>query len=185
MKLYVFDNKNLQFKQITLRQYILGFLITGLIFSSLGFTGAIKFNTLIEKIPVIIRLNEEEFNEENLIKEIQKLNIKFGNIVYSQCIVEGASKTGERWKNPIFINGNNFLGLKKAYSRPSTAIAWGNDDYCIYNNWRDCLIDYSLYQAQNCRNIHNEKEYLIFLKEMGYSVNLNYISLLNKVNENK
>lgn len=179
--LYKYDNKTLQFKQISIKQYVLVFLAIALIFSSLGFTGAIKFNLLVEKIPIIIRLNEEEFNEENLKAEIKKLNLKFPEVVYKQAIVEGASKTGKRWQNPIFLNGNNFLGLKKSFYRPSTAINWNEHYYCIYDSWQDCLKDYCMFQAQNCKHIQTEQEYYHFLKELGYSVTENYTETLKIV----
>ena len=71
---YRYDKQSLQFKKISLRQYVLGFLFIGFLFSSLGFTGAIKFNNFVEKIPVIVRLNNS-FTPEEVREEIVKLNI--------------------------------------------------------------------------------------------------------------
>ena len=181
MKLYKYNSDKLLYEPINLKNYI--WLLLGLcvLFSSFGFTGAMKFNSFIEKIPVIIRLNQSEFSEENLKREMNRLNIKFPDVVYQQCVIEGASKTGKRWNNPIFIEGNNFLGLKKSFYRPSTAISWDKDYYCSYQNWRDCLLDYSIFQAQNCKNIHTEEEYYQFLNDLGYSINSNYVTNLKKI----
>lgn len=176
--MYEYDSKTLQFKQV--KTYNWAYFLLGIVLFSCISAG-ITYKTTIEYIPVIIKYEEIPFSEKNLKQEIANLHIKFPEIVYSQCIIEGASKTGNKWKNPIFLNGNNFLGLKKAYARPSTAISWGKNDYCIYSSWRDCIIDYSLYQSQNLRNVHTDQEYLQFLKEMGYSIDSNYLTLINKI----
>jgi len=173
MKLYVFDNKNLQFKQITLRQYILGFLITGLIFSSLGFTGAIKFNTLIEKIPVIIRLNEPKFTPEIVKAEIIKLNIDHPDIVFAQCQIESGNFTSN-----IFKNNNNCLGMKLARSRPTTANG-EQFGHAFYDSWKECLKDYALWQVAYARNLSKE-EYLQLLGEI-YAEDSNYKNKLIKL----
>lgn len=179
MKLYKYDSKNLTFKEISLKTYIYGIL--GVLFIVGSLSAGIATRIVIEKVPVIIKYEEIPFSEDNLKKEINRLNLKFKDVVYAQCIIEGASKTGKRWNNPIFLDGNNFLGLKRAYLRPSTAISWNEQGYCIYRSWRDCIIDYSLFQIQNSRNINTEEEYIILLKEMGYSVNENYTDLIKKI----
>lgn len=179
MILYYYDKNTLQFKQISLKIYLYLIFFIIVVFSS--FSAKVASKITIEKTPIIIRYQETPFSEENLQKEIDKLNLKFKKIVYAQCIIEGASKNGNRWKNPIFIEGNNFLGLKKAYLRPSTAVSWNEYGYCRYNNWQDCLRDYALYQAQNLKNIKTDEEYLKFLDEMGYSINSNYTNLIKNI----
>lgn len=181
MNLYVYDRECLCFRKVSIKQYIWSIIIILFIISSFSFSVIQYREKYIEEIPVVIKTEEKEFNEENLKEEIKRLNFKFPDIIYQQAIVEGASKTGKRWNNPIFLEGNNFLGLKRAYSRPSTAINWNEHNYCIYNNWRDCLLDMSLFQAQNCRKIHTEEEYYQFLQDLGYSINPNYNDLLKKV----
>jgi len=179
MKLYQYDKSELRFKEVSLKYYVIRFLAILFVFSGLSFGVATKI--VIEKVPVIIKYEEIPFSEDNLKKEINRLNLKFKDVVYAQCIIEGASKTGKRWNNPIFLDGNNFLGLKRAYLRPSTAISWNEQGYCIYRNWRDCIIDYSLFQLQNSRNVNTEDEYIILLEELGYSTSPDYIKLIKKV----
>jgi hypothetical protein len=176
---YTYDKKLLQFKPISLTHYIYWIILAIFLFSSLS--AGVSSKVTYDKIPVIIKYEETPFSEENLKKEITKLNLKFPRIVYSQCIVEGASKSGKRWSNPIFLNGNNFLGLKRAYYRPSTAVSWNSEGYCQYSSWKGCITDYALYQAQNLRRVDTEQEYIQFLKEMEYSVDTGYIKLINKI----
>jgi len=177
--LYKYDVKELQFKPISLKQYI--YFVIGLLLLFSTLSSGITTKIVYEKIPVVIKTDKIPFSEDNLRREINTLHLKFSSAVYNQAIIEGASRTGDRWKNPIFINGNNFLGLKRAYARPSTAISWGKDDYCIYSDWQECLRDYALWQAQNLSKINTEQEYIQFLDQMGYSIDSNYTKLIKKI----
>lgn len=174
---YEYNHKTLEFKPVKSKNWIY-FLLGMIIFSFIS--AGITYKTTIEYIPVIIKYEEKPFSEKDLIKEMDNLHIKFKDVVLAQSIIEGASITGKRWQNPLFLNGNNFLGLKKAYARPSTAIDWGKDEYCIYNSWRDCLIDYSLYQAAYLRKIKTKEEYFQYIDET-YSTSSNYSKLLKSV----
>ena len=181
MKLF-YESKNLEYKHVKIIHYIWVILILGFLFSGFGFTTGLKINNIIEKIPVIIRTEEQRFSDENLKQEIKRLNLKFGDAVYKQAIVEGSSLNGKRWSNPYFVNGNNFMGMKHSFLRSSTAIGWGDHDYCIYKSWRDCLLDYCIWQAQNCSKIHTEDEYYQLLQDMGYSIKKDtYTALLKQV----
>lgn len=175
---YKYDKKSLQFIPVKSKNWIY-FLAGTLIFSCLS--AGIATKIVIDKVPVIIRYEEKPFSEEALKEEINNLHIKFKDIVIAQAIIEGASKSGRKWQNPLFLNGNNLFGMKKSYNRPSTAISWVEDDYCVYSSWQDCIKDFAIWQGQNCNKIHNSEEYLIFLKEMGYSIDPNYITLINKI----
>lgn len=169
--IYYFDKNSLQFKKITHKQYVYGFLIIGLIFSSLGFTGAIKFNNFVEKIPVIVRMNNT-FSPEEVKEEIIRLNISHPDIVYAQCVIESGNFTSN-----IFKNNNNCLGIKLAKSRPTTAV--GEDfGHAKYKSWQDCIRDYALWQASYARNLSKE-EYLQFLGQI-YAEDGSYITKLKQ-----
>lgn len=79
-------------------------------------------------------------------KYIKERNIKFGNIVYAQCILESNMFNSELTKK-----ANNFIGMKIACRRPTT-----NDGqwkgYAIYRDWRACLNDYILWQNNSISN---------------------------------
>ena len=169
--IYYFDKNSLQFKKITHKQYVYGFLIIGLIFSSLGFTSAVKFNNFVEKIPVIVRLNQT-FSPEEVRAEIIKLNIEHPDIVFAQCQIESGN-----FKSNIFKNNNNCLGMKLARSRPTTANG-EQFGHAFYDSWQDCLKDYALWQAAYARNLSKE-EYLQLLGEI-YAEDSNYINAIKQ-----
>lgn len=170
--MYYYDKKSLQFKQISIKQYIYTFVLFALIFSSMGFGVAIKTNNIFEKIPVIIR-SDETFSPEEVRKEIIRLNLAYPDIVYAQCIIESNS-----FKSNIFKNNNNCLGMKLAKSRPTTAIS-EDFEHAKYENWKDCIKDYALWQASYARNLSKE-QYLQLLSEI-YAEDNNYKNKLIKL----
>lgn len=169
--LYKYDKQSLQFKKITHKQYVYGFLFMGLIFSSLGFTSAVKFNNFVEKIPVIVRLNNT-FSPEEVRNEIRRMNIQHPDIVYKQCLLESGN-----FKSAVFKNNNNCLGMKLAKSRPTTAV--GEDfGHAKYQSWQDCIRDYALWQTSYARNL-NKEEYLQFLGQI-YAEDGSYVNKLKE-----
>lgn len=171
MKLYVFDNQQLRFKQISLKQYIYTFILFGLLFTSMGFGTAIKLNQTIEKIAVVIRTNEEQFSEESLKEEIRRMNFKYPDIVYAQAIEE----TG-RFKSVVFKQNNNLFGLKIPNLRPTLAVG-ENLNHAKFKNWHESLAERALWEAQNTSNIYSKEEYYqlldaIYAEKPGYSTRL-------------
>jgi uncharacterized FlgJ-related protein len=174
MNLYVYNKQSLTFKKVSIKQYLYLILIIGFIFSGLGFTGAIKFNQLVEKIPVVIRLQEDEFSEENLKKEINNLGFKYPDIIYAQAVEE----TG-RFKSPVFKQNNNLFGLKIPNLRPTLAIG-ENLNHAKFKNWRESLIERAMWDIQNTNNIYSKQEYYqlldaIYAEKPGYSDRLKNI----------
>ena len=71
--IYYYSKKELTMKKLSLVNYVaILFILLG-IGSSLGFSGAIKVNDFIEKVPVIIRPNQNALTENNLRNEIKKI----------------------------------------------------------------------------------------------------------------
>lgn len=174
MNLYVYNKQSLTFKKVSIKQYLYLILIIGFIFSGLGFTGAIKFNQLVEKIPVVIRLQEDEFSEENLKKEINNLGFKYPDIIYAQAVEE----TG-RFKSPVFKQNNNLFGLKIPNLRPTLATG-ENLNHAKFRNWRESLIERAMWDIQNTNNIYSKQEYYqlldaIYAEKPGYSDRLKQI----------
>lgn len=174
MKLYKYNPKSLQFEQIKLKSYIWLFLGICLLFSSFGFTGAINFNNFLEKVPVIIRSNEQQFNEENLRKEIKRLNLRFGDIIVAQYKLETGNGTSQ-----VFKENNNLFGMKQARLRPSTALG-ENLNHAYYNNWQECVQDYAFWQVYMAKDIRNEDEYYQLLDEI-YAEGDNYSQKLKQL----
>ena len=174
MKLYKYNPKLLIYEQVKLKSYIWLFLGICLLFSSFGFTGAINFNSFLEKVPVIIRSNEEQFNEENLRKEIKRLNLRFEDIIVAQYKLETGNGTSQ-----VFKENNNLFGMKQARVRPSTALG-ENLNHAYYNNWQECVQDYAFWQVYMAKDIRNEDEYYQLLDEI-YAEGDNYSQKLKQL----
>ena len=174
MKLYVYNKQKLTFQKISIKQYIYSILIIGFVFSGFSFTAAFKLNQAIEKIPIVIRLQEDEFSEENLKKEIKNLGFKYPDVIYAQAIEE----TG-RFKSAVFKQNNNLFGLKIPNLRPTLAIG-ENLNHAKFRNWRESLIERAMWDIQNTNNIYSKEEYYqlldaIYAEKPGYSDRLKQI----------
>ena len=115
--IYYYSKQELTMKKVSMLNYIGALLIILFIGSSLGFSGAIKINDFIEKVPVIIRPNQNALTESSLRNEIKKLNLKYEDVIVAQYKIE----SGEGTSN-IYKQNHNFLGLKEAKLRPTTAL---------------------------------------------------------------
>jgi len=171
--LYKYDKQNLQFKKISIKNYIYSILIIGVLFSSLGFTGAIKFNNFVEKIPVIIRPNEQKFSKEWLKETLISLNAEHVDILLAQSEIE----TGNYTSN-IFKQNKNIFGMKCAQSRISTHKG-EQFGHAKYNSYYESVLDICFWQANYAKNLSKE-EYLQLLGEI-YAEDSNYKNKLIKV----
>jgi hypothetical protein len=174
MKLYYYDSNSLLYKKVKFNSYIWGIIISFLIFSSFGFSTAFKFNDFVEKIPIIIRENNDSFSEDKLRKEIRHLNLKYEDVLIKQYKLETSSG-----KSEIFKRNNNLFGMKVATQRPTTAIG-ENLNHAYYSNWKECVIDMGFWQLQNARDIKSEDEYYQLLDGM-YSETNNYSTILKSI----
>lgn len=166
--LYSYNKQQLQYKKIQIKHYIYSILIIGAIFSSFSFTAALKLNEFVEKIPVLIHLEEEIATPEKVKQELIKLNIQNVDVVYAQILIESGNFTSNIWKN-----NNNCSGMKLARTRPTTAI--GEDfGHAKYKNFRDGLIDIALWQSCYAKNLSQEQ----YLKVIGeiYAEDENYLT---------
>lgn len=161
-------------KKISAFQYAGIFLLLLFIGSSFGLSSALKINNFIEKVPIIIRPNQEILNEKNLRNEIKKLHLKYEDVIVAQYIIESGSGTSN-----IYKQNNNFLGLKEPHSRPTTSLGT-NLDHAFYSDWKNCLIDYSLWQLSNTRSINNQEEYIQLLGSI-YAEDQSYVDKINKL----
>lgn len=123
---------------------------------------------LPQEVKTLVIRENNKFSKDLFKKEIKKLNIKFADIVYKQAVLES-----DNFKSTIFKENNNMFGMKLARSRITTAIGVKRN-HAYYNNWRDCLIDYALYQEAYLRSIKNKDEYLQYLSKY-YAEDSNYI----------
>lgn len=96
--------------------------------------------------------NETPFSEDSLVALLKELNFDHPHVILAQAKLE----TGH-FTSTIFKENNNLFGMKKAYTRPTTAIGV-NRGHAVYRNWKDSVIDYALYQSYFGRN-KQEKDY--------------------------
>jgi len=169
-----FNKKTLQWEKIKIKHYVYSVLLILFIGSSVGFTGGVEISKMIERVPIIIRINNEKFSEQNLRKEIKKLNLKFENVLIQQYKLETGNGTSQ-----VFKENNNIFGMKNAYFRPSTAIG-NNLGHALYEDWNQSVLDMALFQAQVLRNVHTEDEYYQFLDQF-YSETKNYSTRLKNI----
>jgi len=175
MQLFKYNTTECKFEPVKLRQYRWQLLLIPILFIIVGFGTGVKVNTVIEKIPIVIRPEGNlTLNEENLRTEIKRLNLKYENVIVQQYKLE--SNYG---KSKIYKENNNFLGLKQARLRPTTALGTQNG-HAYYKDWQDCLRDYALWQLQNGRQIRNEKEYYELLDRI-YAEAGHYVETLKKL----
>jgi len=94
--------------------------------------------------------------EDSVYNYIVFLEIKHPDIVMRQARIESGN-----FKSKIFKENNNMFGFKKAYKRPNTQCGI-NCGYACYSNWKQCIIDYALYQTYSAKNM-SKKDYINFL----------------------
>lgn len=174
MKLYYINDKQLKYIPLNIKHYLGILFICFILFTSVGFTGGVEISKMIERVPIIIRINNEKFSEQNLRKEIKKLNLKFENVLIQQYKLETGNGTSQ-----VFKENNNIFGMKNAYFRPSTAIG-NNLGHALYENWKYSVADMAMFQAQVLRNVHTEDEYYQFLDQY-YSETKDYSTRLKNI----
>lgn len=126
---------------------------------------------------MVLMLNthdKESFNDKVFIEYLRSINIKFPEIVYAQAVLE----TGN-FKSKIFNTNNNLFGMKEATKRPT--LAKGTElEHAYYDNWRESVIDYALYQARYLNSIKTEDQYYEYL-EANYAEDPEYLFKIKNI----
>lgn len=170
---YKLNKKTLLFERISFIDEYKKYLLIIPVFMIFGFSTAIKTNVFIEKLPVLIKSDSLEFSDSLLKVEIAKLNLKFPEIIYAQYKLESNNGT-----SIIFKENSNLFGMKLAKSRPTIAIG-ENRGHAVFTNWKECLIDYALWQLY-MPNCNTENEYYQLLDSI-YAEDGSYIQKLKKI----
>lgn len=166
--LYTYCKKELDFKQIKTSKLVK--VLLGLaVFATLGFTLAINnatntaFETELEEMPyeekviIINEIEKDAFSQEALVEELKRLNIKFPHIVLAQAMIESG-----HFQSNIFMANNNLFGMKQARQRCTTAKGT-NLNHAYYDNWKESVMDYALFQSAYLRKLKTEAQYLEYL----------------------
>ena len=175
-KFYLLHLDTLSQRHVKVAPIVFAFLLINTLCVFTGFVSSRIIGLDIEKLTTeqkIYIINDlDKFSPTAYKQAMLDLHIKFPRVVFSQAISES-----KHFSSPVFIENNNSLGMKEATFRPTNNIGT-NRNHAKYNTWRDCLVDYALWQSFHLKNIHSEQEYLQLLASAGYAADTNYIALI-------
>lgn len=175
MKLYKYNSNKLKYELVNYPKIFLKIaLVYFTIFMFLGLTNApqTEYITETEKVLIVEELNQ--FTEEKLIEEIERLNFKFPHIVLAQTILE----TGH-YDSKIFKENHNLFGMKEARVRLN--LAKGTQyGHAYYNNWQESVMDYALWYSTYAYKCKTEKQ-LYKLLDKQYAEADAYVSSLQHI----
>lgn len=175
--LYTYCKESLSFKKVKPKQkhgiilglvFLIGYVtLTAMVSNAKqeGFKEALDIP--IESTVVILEDDSIKFTQDNLVKELKRLNVRFPHIVLAQSILE----TGY-WDSRIYQENNNLFGMKQARARATTAKGT-QLGHAYYDDWKESVTDYALYQAAYLNKLRTEKKYLNYL-ERNYAEAKNY-----------
>ena len=134
-----------------------------------------------EKIEVVtiqtkyIKVNpDNKFSEDKLYKFIKSLNIRFPHIVMAQAVIETGSFTSN-----MFKAHNNLFGMTCPNRRPTTNIGEVSG-YAKFENWKQSVIDYALFQAAYMSEIRTEADYFSYIGR-NYAHDSSYVEKVKKI----
>ena len=164
--LYTYDKGDLSYRKIPFKKFVYPILVIGSII-------AISFKVSIHNaeqrgfidgtsIPFeegfyAIESSEEAFSQQALVEELKRLNVRFPEIILAQSILETGHYTSR-----IFEENNNLFGMKEAKARSTTALGT-QLGHAYYNNWKESVLDYALFQNAYMNKIRKEQQYLKYL----------------------
>lgn len=159
MQLYKFNTKTLTYEYAKRGRWQI-FLLAAIVFTVLGFSSAVKVNSMVERIPVVLPPQTDLCTDDNVKACIKRLNLRFPKIVYQQAVVES-----NHYTSPLFKNLNNLVCMENARQRPTVGSDIGNR-FARYDNWQESLVDYALWQAYYARDVDTEEDYYYLLDKV-------------------
>jgi|TARA_R110002074_G_scaffold59372_2_gene144599 uncharacterized FlgJ-related protein len=182
---YTYCKKSLSFKKFQFKKLIPPFLIICGIFSLIyqtqitnakdqGFNEGSKIPYETEVFA--IESTTDSFSQDELVKELKRLNVRFPEIILAQSILE----TGH-FSSRIFKENNNLFGMKQARARSTTAVGT-QLGHAYYDNWKQSVMDYALFQNAYMNKLRKQKQYLNYL-DKNYAEAENYDKVLLQVIE--
>lgn len=126
-----------------------------------------------ERVTITVNdtLYVQEFSEENLIKYLKEINVKYPHIVLAQAQIESG-----HYSSKIFKESHNLFGMKRAFSRATTSQGT-NRGHAYYDHWTQSVIDYALWSNKYLSSARSEEQYFAFLGK-HYAEDPNYVSKL-------
>lgn len=183
--IYTYNDKKLEFQKIPIRVLILPLIIC---FCIIGLSFKVATN-LAEKdgflkgteVPFeesfyAMESSEDSFSQASLVKELKRLNIRFPEIVLAQSILE----TGH-YSSRIFEENNNLFGMKQARARSTSAVGT-QLGHAYYDNWKQSVLDYALFQNAYMNKLRKPNQYLKYL-DKNYAEANDYDKALTNIIE--
>ena len=145
-----------------------------------GALGAIQVHSCSKRdkppeIKVVLHIDNKDiqpdfFNklpQEGLMEALEYYEVKHPQIVYAQAILE----TGH-FKSNVCLNYNNLFGLYDSK----------NKDYYKFNHWAESIVAYKEWIQKKYQPPNN---YYVFLEEINYASDKEYISTLKSIVNNR
>ena len=145
-----------------------------------GALGAIQVHSCSKRdkppeIKVVLHIDNKDiqpdfFNklpQEGLMEALEYYEVKHPQIVYAQAILE----TGH-FKSNVCLNYNNLFGLYDSK----------NKDYYKFNHWAESIVAYKEWIQKKYQPPNN---YYVFLEEVNYASDKEYISTLKSIVNNR
>lgn len=115
-----------------------------------------------------------KFSEHALMQYMKSINIKFPEVVFQQAKLESGG-----FKSHLFKTKHNLFGMKKAMQRATLSIGKPGE-YAYFKSWKECVIDYALYQTRYFSKVKTQEEYINELCK-NYAENGNYKQLITEL----
>ena len=168
----------MKFNNIAKLLILINFTIWVLVFTKITINNIKDIRTLNSKIDSIINNNsninysyahistfENKTPEEGIDEALQYYNIEHPTIVKAQAILETA-----RFTSDLCIKNNNLFGLYDSK----------NKRYYSYNHWWESI---EAYKKLIQRKYDNSKYYYMFLEDIKYAKDKEYINKVKKIAE--
>lgn len=115
-----------------------------------------------------------KFSEDALMQYMKDINIKFPEVVFQQAKLESGA-----FQSHLFTTKHNLFGMKKAMQRTTLSIGTPGE-YAYFKSWKECVIDYALYQTRYFSKVKTKEEYINELCK-SYAENSNYKQLITEL----
>lgn len=168
--MYILDKNDLEYKKIHPIKIIIPILLFVLI--SVLVVNYKPYKEILTILKIPIKSDQHDCTIKTIRGEFNKLNARHIDVILSQIIVESGNL-----ESPIFKENNNFLGMKEAKTRPTTALGTYRN-HAFYETWRDCVVDYTLWQSAYAKGL-KEDEYIKYLS-MYYAEDPEYGNKIRK-----
>lgn len=182
--IYLLVSTILKKKIIKRDLYVCGIFTLGvLILSITGYIGYSINDTLSSPVKLsrerisYVNYQDSVITDSTLYSIIQNLRIPHGKIVFAQAKLES-----DKYKSELFRSNFNLFGMKYATKRPSVTY-YENLGYQKYDNWKESVVDYLIWQYSNGVEKFSDEKYFEYLHAY-YAEDPSYIRKLKNIIEN-